>query len=213
MSARINAELNRLDVTCDKPSSVSVQPLGQHRSGRRSVSDARGEGRHAALGPAETGQERKLGGHQVFIVPTSNGEPGNWPPSMVQSPSASAAKVTPQADAAKVVPDGRADMAPTAVGSTPAAATARSEAIRAWAGVAAARSQADGADGGQADGSAAGDARQGIVIGEVSAGGEEDVDFDDLVAGLTGAAATEGNFVAEKCSVWGCNLREALLHM
>ena len=89
------------------------------------------------------------------------------------------------------------------------------QAVRTWAGVAAAgRMPADSGAGSQNEGSIAGSRpKLGSLVGQEFPAGEDDIDFDDLLAGLTGDAATHGELMLPSCqletgclSAWVCLL-------
>jgi len=129
---------------------------------------------------------RGVRGRRVEIVPVSDSESTEWHPSMVRSPPGFPAKSAFAAEAARFVGGDTVK----AGGSTVQDVTARIGAARTWAGVAAGPLPASHAAGFQAEASATGAHPEHGA--KESAVGEEDADFDDLLAGLTGGAALEG---------------------
>ncbi len=128
---------------------------------------------------------RGVRGRTVEIVPVSDSDSTEWHPSMVRSPPGFPAKPPLAMGAARFVGGDTAK----AAGNTLQDVAARIGAARTWAGVAAGPLSASHADG-QAEGGATGAPLEHGA--DNSAVGEEDADFNDLLAGLTGGAALEG---------------------
>ena len=132
---------------------------------------------------------RGIRGRRVKTVPASDSDSTDRHPSMLRSPPGFPAKPAVAAEAANLVGGGTAK----AAGNTVPDVTARSGAMRTWAGSAAGPLSASRAVGVLAEAGTAG-SHPGRGTGNPAAG-EEDADFDDLLAGLTGGAALEGEIL------------------
>ena len=134
---------------------------------------------------------RGVRGRRVEIVPVSDSDSTEWHPSMVRSPPGFPAKPAFATGADGIVGGDAAK----AAGNTVQDVATCIGAARTWAGVAAGPLLASHAVELQAEGSAAG-AHPEHGADDCPAG-EEDADFDDLLAGLTGGAAPEGAYSSD----------------